>query len=84
MECPMIFIELFRTDEENVTFVDEKDDQNNLKVFKFGVIILDVGDKFEPNNKSVYVEMKFGGTFVSVSAKYSKTGEKINSIIVFE
>ena len=84
MECPMIFIELFRTDEENVIFIDEKDDQNNLKVFKFGVITLNVGDKYDPNNKSVYVEMKFGGTFVSVSARYSKTGEKINSIIAFE
>lgn len=80
----MIFIELFRTDEKNVTFTDEKDEKNRLKVFKFGIITLDVSDKYDGKNRLVEVEMKFGGTFISISAKYSKTGEKINSIFAIE
>ena len=84
MDCPMIFIELFRTDEKNVTFTDEKDEKNRLKVFKFGIITLDVSDKYDGKNRLVEVEMKFGGTFISISAKYSKTGEKINSIFAIE
>ena len=47
MDYPIIIIELFRTNENNVTFTDEKDDYNKLKVFKFGDIILDAKDKYD-------------------------------------
>ena len=84
MEQPIVSIELFETNENNVTFTDEKDNENKLKVFKFGVIILDAKDKFDPNNNLVEVEMRFGGTFISISGKYIKTGEKISSVILIE
>ena len=84
MDQPIVSIELFETNENNVTFTDEKDNENKLKVFKFGVIILDAKDKFNPNTNLVEVEMRFGGTFISISGKYIKTGEKISSVILIE
>ena len=76
MDQPIVSIELFETNENNVTFTDEKDNENKLKVFKFGVIILDAKDKFDPNNNLVEVEMRFGGTFISISGKYIKLVKK--------
>ena len=84
MDQPIVSIELFETNENNVTFTDEKDNENKLKVFKFGEIILDTKDKYDINNNLVEVEMRFGVTFISISGKYIKTGEKISSVILIE
>ena len=84
MDSPMIIIDLYKTNKDNPTFIDEKDDNGNLIVSKFGEIILDVKDKFDPNSKEVIVEMKFGGTFISISAKYVKNNERVHSLFVLE
>ena len=84
MDCPTIIIDLYKSNKDNPTLIDEKDDQGNLIVDKFGEIILDVKDEYDPNKKEVIVEMKFGGTFISISAKYVKNNERVYSLFVFE
>ena len=69
-------IELYKTDRENVTFCDEKDENEKPIVFKFGEFWIDVGDKFDILNKKVKVKMKMGGTFISAKAIYCKTGDE--------
>ena len=77
-------IELYKTSRKNVTFCDEKDENKELIVFKFGEFWIDVGNKFDNSNKRVEVKMKMGRTFISATAKYCKTGDESKITCLFE
>jgi len=83
MPSPTIIIELFKTEKENVTFCDEKENGNNV-LLKIGDFIIEVNDEFDPFENSVSVDMKMGGTFIAISAKYEKTGKKVSAIFNFD
>ena len=46
--------------------------------------IIEVKDGFEPFENSVHVDMKMGGTFISMSVIFVKTGKKANIICIFD
>ena len=46
--------------------------------------IIEVKDGFDPFENSVRVDMKMGGTFISMSAIFVKTGKKASTICIFE
>ena len=71
-------VELFKTSKKDAIFTDEKD------VETFGEFIVDVRNKFDDSNKEVEVRMKLGGTFISASAIYCKTGDKFKIICLYE
>ena len=76
-------IELFKTEREDVIFSDQKEN-GELIVFKFGEFIIDVGKDFDASNREIEVRMKMGGTFISASAMYIKTGKKVKITCLFE
>ena len=79
-----VTVELYKTEYENITFCDEKDENGNLKIFKFGEFIIDVGNNFDILKRDADVKMKFGGTFVSAEAIYRKTGESAKLTCLFD
>ena len=83
MDSPIIIIDLYKTEKENVTFCDEKENGNNV-VWKFGQFVLEVNEGFDPFNNDVCVDMKMGGTFIAISAKFVKTNKKVSAIFIFE
>jgi hypothetical protein len=46
--------------------------------------IIEVKDGFDPFENSVHVDMKMGGTFISMSVIFVKTGKKANFICIFD
>ena len=66
-------IELYRTENDNVKFCDEKDGHGEPIIHKFGEYIIDVGEDFDENNRKVLIRINLGGTFVTSSAIYCKT-----------
>ena len=83
MDSPSIIIDLYKTEKENVTFCDEKENGNNV-LLKIGDFIIEVNDEFDPFENSVSVDMKMGGTFISMSAIFVKTGKKASTICIFD
>lgn len=83
MPSPSIVIDLFKTEKENVTFCDEKENGKNISQ-KFGELYIEVKDGFDPFENSIRVDMKMGGTFISMSAIFVKTGKKASTICIFD
>ena len=83
MDSPIIIIDLYKSEKENVTFCDEKENGKNV-VWKFGHFVLEVNEGFDPFNNDVCVDMKMGGTFIAISAKFVKTNKKVSAIFIFE
>ena len=79
-----VMVELYKTKENNVTFINEVDNNGNLKIEKFGEFNIDVGNDFDVKNKNVEVRIKMGGTFISCSATYCKTKKKAKMTCLFE
>ena len=79
-----VTVELYKTEYKNIIFCDEKDENGNLKIFKFGEFIIDVGNNFDISGRSAKVIMKIGGTFISAKAIYCKTGESAKISCLFE
>ena len=79
-----VAVELYKTEYKNIIFCDEKDEKGNLKIFKFGEFIIDVGDNFDIKKRSAKVKMKIGGTFISAEAIYCKTGESAKTTCLFD
>ena len=76
-------ITFYKTYKENCTFIDEKDENGQLIIEKFGKINFDIGEDYDINKRDVIIEMKLGGTYIDVSVIYEKTGKKIDSSITF-
>ena len=83
LDGPFMYIDLYRTEEENIIFFDEKNNNGELKAIKFGELFLEV-ENYDPNNNEIIVEMRFGGTFVSVCVKYVKNNQKIKSLFAYQ
>ena len=79
-----VAVELYKTEYKNITFCDEKDEKGNLKIFKFGEFIIDVGYNFDIKKRDALVKMKIGGTFISSKAIYCKTGESAKTTCLFD
>ena len=77
-------IYLYKTEEKDVLFCDEKDEKGQLKISKFGEYEIDVGEDFDPSFREIIVKMKMGGTHISSSAKYSKTNDDAKIKCLFE
>ena len=78
-------VQLYKTDKDNATFCDERDENGNIITTKFGEFIIDVENKkFDESNKEVEVKMKLGGTFISTSAIYCKTGDEFKITCLYE
>ena len=77
-------IKLYKTEYENIMFVDEEDEKGNLKIFKFAELIIDVGNNFDISKRDTLVKMKIGGTFISVEAIYCKTGKSAKAYCLFD
>ena len=84
MNNKKVTIELYKTDRDNATFIDEKDENGNLIVKKFGQYDIDVGDKYDMSNREIEVKMKLGGTFISSSAIYKKTRDEAKITCLYE
>ena len=81
---PKINIELYKTDKQDASFCDERDDKDNLIVTKFGEFIIDVGNDFDISKREVEVKMKMGGTFITATAIYLKTGKASKITCLYE
>lgn len=79
-----INIELYKTELDNVQYCDEKNEKGELKALKFGEFIIDVGDEFDVNQREALVKMKMGGTFITASAIYCKTGKHAKITCLYE
>ena len=77
------YIDFYKTLKKDCIFVDEKDENDELIIKKFGRINFNIGKDFDVNNKKVIIEMKLGGTYIDVSIIYEKTGKKIDSSFTF-
>ena len=84
MISPKITIKLYKTEYENIMFIDEEDEKGNLKIFKFAELIIDVGYNYDFSKRDTLVKMKIGGTFISVEAIYCKTGESAKAYCLFD
>ena len=73
----------YKTYKEICTFIDEKDENGQLIIQKFGKINFDIGEDYDINKRDIIIEMKLGGTYIDVSVIYEKTGKKIDSSITF-
>ena len=58
-------------------FIDEKDENNELIIDKFGEIIFDIEEGFDINDRNIRIDMKMGGTKIICSAVYLRNGKHI-------
>jgi len=80
-------IKLYRTEEIDVKFCDEKNLDGELKIWKFGEYIIDVGNDFDSSSqktREVIIKMKMGGTFITSEAIYCKTNKRAFTECLFE
>ena len=73
-------IEFYKTSKENCKYIDEKDENDQLIIEKFGEVEFDIGEDFDEYNRKVRIDMKMGGTYIYASAVYLKTGKELNII----
>ena len=73
-------IVFYKTFKEKCTYIDEKDENGQLVIEKFGEVEFDLGDDFDSNERHIRIEMKMGGTYIYASAIYLKTGKQIKTI----
>ena len=81
---PKATIELYKTEENNVLFCDQKDENGKLKIWKFADYEIDVGNDFDIKQKEIIVKMKLGGTYITSMAIYCKTNKKADARCLFE
>ena len=73
-------IVFYKTVKENCIYIDEKDENNQLVIEKFGEVEFNIGEDFDKNFRDVRIDLKMGGTYIYVSAVYLKTGKKIKTL----
>ena len=67
----------YKTSRKNCTFIDEKDENDELIIEKFGEVTFNIGKDYDKNKNKVRMDMKLGGTYIDVSAVYLKTNYKL-------
>ena len=70
-------IEFYKTFKKECTYIDEKDENNQLIIEKFGEVEFDIGEDFDEYNRKVRIDMKMGGTYIYASVVYLKTGKEL-------
>ena len=73
----------YKTLKENCTFIDEKNEKGEPIIKKCGQINFDIGNDYDKDNNVVRIDMKIGGTYNDVLARYLKTGKKLQTIQTF-
>ena len=74
---------LYKTNKDDCTFIDEKDENGKLILEEFGRVTFDIGKDFDEKNREVIVKMKMGGTYIDVNAILVKNGKNLNIIQSF-
>ena len=77
-------ISFYKTNKEDCTYIDEKDENGNLVLEKLGSVTFEIGEDFSENQNDVIIEMKLGGTYIEISAILSKNGKKLKIIKSFD
>ena len=67
----------YKTNKEDCTYTDEKDENRNLILEKLGSATFKIGEDFDVNQRDVIIEMKLGGTYIEICAILSKNGKKL-------
>ena len=76
-------IVFYKTLKEDCTFIDEKDENNNLIINEFGNVVFNLGKDYDENNRLIKIDIKLGGTYIVVSAVYLKKKNAIKTIQTF-
>ena len=69
----------YKTLKDDCKYIDEKDENNNLIIEKFGEIIFDIEEGFDMDNRDVQIDMKLGGTYIYAKAEYLINGKSIDA-----
>ena len=72
-------IEFYKTLKDNCKYIDERDENNNLIIEKFGEATFDIEEGFDMDNREIQIEMKMGGTYIYTIAKYLINGKSIDT-----
>ena len=73
------FIIFYKTLKDNCTYIDEKDENNNLIIHKFGEVEFNLEEGFDINNLDLKINMKMGGTYIYATAEYVINGKHIDT-----
>ena len=73
-------ITLYKTTKNDCTYKDEKDENGQLVIHKFGEFTFPIGEDFDINDRRITIKMKLGGTYIDVCAIYEKTGKRIDIV----
>ena len=73
-------IRFYKTTRVNCTYKDEKDENGQLIIHKFGEFTFPIGEDFDVNDRRITIKMKLGGTYIDVCAIYEKTGKRIDIV----
>ena len=72
-------INFYKSKKINPIFIFEED------VIKIGECLLDIGKTYENlKDRTLKVTMKFGGTFIDVTAIHLKSGKSVKTTLTFE
>ena len=77
-------IKFYKTNKEDCTYTDEKDENGNLILEKLGSATFEIGKDFDVNQRDVIIEMKLGGTYIEICAILTKNGKKLNISQTFD
>ena len=69
----------YKTLKDDCKYIDEKDENNNLIIEKFGEIIFDIEECFDMDNRDVQIDIKLGGTYIYAKAEYLINGKSIDA-----
>ena len=72
-------INFYKTLKDNCKYIDERDENNNLIIEKFGEALFDIEKGFDKDNCQIKVDMKMGGTYIYTTAKYLINGKHIET-----
>ena len=65
----------YKTLKDNCKYIDEKDENGNNILEKFGEATLDIEEGFDINKREIKIDMKMGGTYIYTIAKYLVNGK---------
>ena len=65
----------YKTLKDDCKYIDEKDENDNFILEKFGEATLDIEEGFDMDNREVQIDMKMGGTYIYAIAKYLINGK---------
>ena len=76
-------IVFYKTLKNDCKYIDEKDEKEKFIIEKFGEERFDIEEDFDMNNRMIKIDMKMGGTYITVEAKYIINGKSINTTQYF-